>query len=54
MFSATTTATVFSGFLTEVSSVLTTNLPIVLGVVGALIGLGIVIRFVKRHIGRKA
>jgi len=54
MFSTTTVDTIFGTFLTAVSDVLTNNLGLVLGIVGALIGLGIVIRFVKRHVGKKA
>jgi len=37
-----------------VTSVLTTNIPIVLAVFGGLVGLGIAIRLVKKNIGRKA
>jgi len=54
MFSTSTVDTIFGGFLTSVSDVLTNNLGDVLLIVGALIGLGLVIRFVKRHIGKKA
>jgi L-lactate permease len=50
MFNATEAQTAFSSIITTVSDVLTTNFPVVVGVLGALIGLGIVIRFVKRHI----
>jgi len=54
MFSTSTVNTLFGDFLTSVSDVLTTNIGLVLGIVGALIGLGFVIRFVKRHVGKKA
>jgi len=54
MFSTSTVTTIFGDFLTSVSDVLTANLGLVLGIVGALIGLGFVIRFVKKHIGKKA
>jgi len=43
---ASTTATV--------TDVLTTNIPVVLVVFGGLVALGIVLRLVKRVIGRKA
>jgi len=43
---ASTTATV--------TSVLTTNIPVVLVVFGGLVALGIALRLVKRTIGRRA
>jgi len=43
---ASTTATV--------TSVLTTNIPVVLVVFGGLVALGIVLRLVQRTIGRRA
>lgn len=43
---ASTTATV--------TSILTTNIPVVLVVFGGLVALGIAIRLIKRNIGRKA
>lgn len=51
---ASDVGTIFSTFVGDVGSILTTNLPTVLGVAAALIGLGMLIRFVKKHIGRKA
>lgn len=38
---------------TEVISIFTTNLPVVMVVFAGLIGLGIVTRLVKKFIGRK-
>jgi len=52
-FDATSTDTIFGGFLDGIGSNLTNNLPSVLAIVGGLIGLGILIRYVKRHIGKK-
>jgi len=43
---ASTTATI--------TSVLTTNIPVVLAVFGGLVALGIALRLVKRTIGRRA
>lgn len=37
-----------------ITSVLTTNIPVVLVVFGGLVALGIALRLVKRTIGRKA
>jgi len=37
-----------------ITSVLTTNIPVVLAVFGGLVALGIALRLVKRTIGRKA
>lgn len=37
-----------------VTSTLTTNLPLVLEIFGALVALGIVLRLVRRTIGRRA
>ena len=54
MFDAASASTAFDGLLANVSTVLGNNYATVLAIVGALIGLGVVIRFVKRHIGRKA
>jgi len=54
MYSATEAGTAFTTLVTQASTVLTDNIGLVLGIVGALIGLGFVIRFVKKHVGRKA
>lgn len=37
-----------------VTSVLTTNIPVIMVVFAALVGLGIAVRLVRRLIGRKA
>lgn len=50
---ATTTGTIFTGLTTTLGTVLSDNLPVVVGILAALIGLGILIRYVKRWIGRK-
>jgi len=50
---ATTTATIFSGLTTDIGTVLSGNLPLVVTILAALIGLGILVRYVKRWIGRK-
>lgn len=51
-------ATDITGFVTtlvgDIGDVLTGSVPVVLGLMGALIGLGFIIRFVKRNIGKKA
>jgi len=52
-YDATSTDTVFASFMSAVGQTLTNNLPLILAVVAGLIGLGILIRYVKRHIGRK-
>jgi hypothetical protein len=54
LFNAASASAVFDELLTAASSVLTDNIALVFGIVGALIGLGVVVRLVKRHIGRKA
>lgn len=46
--------TAIASTVEAVVDVLTTNLPLVLGVFGALVALGIIIRMVKRYIGRRA
>lgn len=51
---ATDVGTMFTTFVGDVGSILTDNIPLVLGVLGALIGLGFVVRQVKKHIGKKA
>jgi len=48
-----TVATIFSGFVGDLSSNLSTNLPAVLTVAAALIGLGILVHYVRKWIGRK-
>jgi len=50
---ATSAGTIFATFIGDLGDVLTSNLPLVLAVVAGLIGLGIVLRYVKRWIGRK-
>jgi len=44
----------FTGFMTGISAFLVSQLPVVLGVLAALIGLGFLIRRTMRWIGRKA
>jgi len=49
--STTTVGTLFTSLTTTVGSILTDNLGLVIAIVGALIGLGFLIRYFKRHIG---
>lgn len=51
--SSSTVNAIFSTFVTDVADVLAASLPVLLVVAAGLIGLGIVIRYVKRWIGRK-
>jgi len=51
--SSSTVATMFGTFLDTINDILTENLPLVLIIAAALIGLGIVIRYVKRWVGRR-
>ena len=51
--SPTDVGTIFSDFTTAVSSILTTNLPLVLAIAAGLIGLGILVHYVRRWVGRK-
>jgi len=51
--SSSTVTTMFDTFLDTINDVLTTNLPLILTIAAALIGLGIVIRYVKRWVGRR-
>lgn len=46
--------TLFTSFMTDITSILTTNLSKILLVVAALIGLGFLIVRVKKWIGKKA
>jgi len=48
-----TIGTIFTGLTTAVSDILTTNLPLVVAILAGLIGLGILIRYFKRHVGKK-
>ncbi len=45
--------TIFSGFTTAISSILTSNLPLVLSIAAGLIALGILVHYVMRWVGRK-
>jgi len=49
----TTVASMFSSFVSEIASNLSNNLPTVLVVAAGLIGLGILIHYVRKWIGRK-
>lgn len=46
-------STAVASTTSEVVSIFTTNLPVVMVVFAGLIGLGIVVRLVKKFIGRK-
>jgi hypothetical protein len=50
----TAIATGIASTTATVTTVLTTNIPVVLVVFGGLVALGIALRLVKRTIGRKA
>lgn len=50
---ATDVGTIFTTFTGDVGGVLTDNLPLVLAIAAGLIGLGILVRYVKKHVGRK-
>jgi len=50
---ASTTGTIFEGLTTSIGTSLADNLPLVVGILAALIGLGILVRYVKRWIGKK-
>jgi len=45
--------TVFTTLTADIGSILTANIPLVFAIVAALIGLGFLVRLVKRHIGRR-
>ena len=45
--------TAFGGFVASIGSILTTNLPVVLAIAAGLIGLGILLYYVRRLVGRK-
>jgi len=49
----TTVQTMFGAFVSEIASNLTNNLPVILVVAAGLIGLGILIHYVRKWIGRK-
>jgi len=51
--STSTVGTIFAGLTTAIGTILTDNLPLVVAILAALIGLGILVRYVKRWIGRK-
>lgn len=51
--STSTIGTIFEGLTTNLSTILTENLPLVVSILAGLIGLAILIRYVKRWIGRK-
>lgn len=51
---ATDVGTIFTTFVGDIGSILTDNLPLVLGILAALIGLGFLLSRAKRWIGRKA
>lgn len=49
----TDVGTIFTTFTGDVGTILTTNLPLVLGIAAGLIGLGILVHYVRRWVGRK-
>jgi len=52
--STSSVATIMTTMTGNISTILTDNIPAVLVIVAGLIGLGFLIRFVKRHVGKKA
>lgn len=52
-FVAATANTVLATLIDDIEIVLSASLPVILAVVAALIGLGMLIRYIKRWIGRK-
>jgi len=52
-FSSSTVNTLFPTFVQDIGSILTANLPLVLVVLAGLIGLGIMVYYVRRWIGHK-
>jgi len=48
-----TVASIFSSFVGDIGANLTANLPVVLAVAAGLIGLGILVHYVRKWIGRK-
>lgn len=50
---ATDVGTIVSTFIGDIGGVLTANLPVVLGVAAGLVGLGILLYYTRRLIGRK-
>jgi len=48
-----TVSTIFGGFVSDIAANLTNNLPTVLVVAAGLIGLGILIHYVRKWIGRR-
>lgn len=53
MFSTSSVASIFTTFLSGIGQILTDNLGAVLLISAGLIGLGILIYYVRRWIGRK-
>jgi len=49
----TTVATIFTSFTSDIGTNLSNNLPLVLAIAAGLIGLGILIHYVRKWIGRK-
>lgn len=50
---ATTTGSIFTTFIGDIGSVLSTNLPLILAVAAGLIGLGILVHYVRKYVGRR-
>jgi len=48
-----TVTSIFSAFVGDIGTNLTNNLPVVLAVAAGLIGLGILVHYVRKWIGRK-
>lgn len=52
-FGSSTVSSIFTTFIGNISDVLVSNLPVVLVVAAGLIGLGILLHYVRKWVGRK-
>jgi len=53
IYSTTTANSQIIGTITPISDIFTTNLPLILGILGALIGLGFIIGLAKKEVGEE-
>jgi len=50
----TAITTSIASAVTAITSLMTSNLPVILGFFGLLVGLGLAMRYFKKFVGRKA
>jgi len=50
---ATSTGQIFTTFTGDIGTVLSSNLPLVLAIAAGLIGLGILVHYVRKWVGRR-